>query len=543
MTDSTDVLANAPDVWGGGQLLAFSGIDGATDFQAGLVARTPFYGTGLEVKLPARCRLEFSSRPPVSTRLSGDALRLVTPEGTVRGAFLDAYHILLEGPCRVAEKDAGIASLSREGRTLVGTASRFRPELLRADLDGAQRDRTAWLSARSIPAGLGASRRRTYGKALSQLKTMVYGPEGAIRRRYTTPDRWPHQGMWLWDSAFHAVGLRRLDAALAREILEALFDGQQADGRVPLRIDPDGVDQRFTQPPLIALAAMEIQEADPDPEWLRRIFPALEAYLRWDLAHRDGDGDGFLEWAVTDEVTCRSGESGMDNSPRFDGGARIAAVDFNSFMAHECELMERMAALLRLPDRAREWGDLYRRRAAAVGERFWDPRLGFYFDWDPAGRRLLPVRACSGFYPLLCGAADAEQAALLAEKLADPRWFATPLPVPTISADDATHYAKDMWRGPVWMNVNWLVARGLERYGFRREADGIRRASVEEVERHYLRYGTLFEFFDDRREVDPPALLRKGECNPGKSPYRQVFHDYGWTASLYVDMVHALAGR
>ena len=59
----------------------------------------------------------------------------------------------------------------------------------------------------------------------------------------------------------------------------------------------------------------------------------------------------------------------------------------------------------------------------------------------------------------------------------------------------------------------------------------------------YARYGTFFEFYDDRRECDPPELLRKGKCAPGESPYHQVFFDYGWSATLYIEMVRRLAGR
>jgi len=58
------------------------------------------------------------------------------------------------------------------------------------------------------------------------------------------------------------------------------------------------------------------------------------------------------------------------------------------------------------------------------------------------------------------------------------------------------------------------------------------------IENGCYRYGTMFEFYDDRNEVDPPALLRKGSCNPADGPYHQVFHDYGWTATLYVDLVN-----
>lgn len=38
--------------------------------------------------------------------------------------------------------------------------------------------------------------------------------------------------------------------------------------------------------------------------------------------------------------------------------------------------------------------------------------------------------------------------------------------------------------------------------------------------------------------VAPPKLWRKGKCAPEVSPYNQVFHDYGWTATLYVDLTY-----
>ena len=56
------------------------------------------------------------------------------------------------------------------------------------------------------------------------------------------------------------------------------------------------------------------------------------------------------------------------------------------------------------------------------------------------------------------------------------------------------------------------------------------------TEAGFEKHGVLFEFFDDRGEIEPPELLRKGCCAPEKSPMHQVFHDYGWTAALYADM-------
>ena len=126
---------------------------------------------------------------------------------------------------------------------------------------------------------------------------------------------------------------------------------------------------------------------------------------------------------------------------------------------------------------------------------------------------------------------------LLAEHLTNPDTFGTALPVASVARGDGRHYAKDMWRGPVWINVNWLIAMGFERYGLQDAAGLIRDRSIDVIESGVDSYGTFFEFYDDRLELDPPSLMRKGCCAPEESPYHQVFHDYGWTATLYVDML------
>ena len=89
----------------------------------------------------------------------------------------------------------------------------------------------------------------------------------------------------------------------------------------------------------------------------------------------------------------------------------------------------------------------------------------------------------------------------------------------------------------MWVNINWLIAHGFDRYGMSHIAAKLRTQTTGCIEKFCEKFGVSFEYYDDRNEVDPPALLRKGQCAPDQSPYHQVFHDYGWTATLYVDMV------
>jgi hypothetical protein len=98
-----------PNVWSEGQLLAFSALDGASDYARGLVGRTLSGGPGVRLVLPAECVLRFGQGPAARVELTGDLFALTIPSGRVRGALLDARHLLIEGPCEVRGCSAAIA--------------------------------------------------------------------------------------------------------------------------------------------------------------------------------------------------------------------------------------------------------------------------------------------------------------------------------------------------------------------------------------------------------------------------------------------------
>lgn len=521
------------DAWMGGQLLAFSALDGTTDFENALVARTAFGTPGIDVKFPAHCRIRFPLSAGKDNVVAGDWFCLGE---AVQGAFLDTHHLLIEGPCEVLDAAPAIASFTNANRTLIGSASHIDAAKLNSDMESVLRDRGRWLRSLRIPSCTSIATRRTLLKSLSVMKTQVYSPEGMIRHRWTTPDRWPHRRMWLWDSVFHAIGWRHVDPELARDAITAVLDMQATNGFVAHMMDPNGTSE-ITQPPILALGAKLVHDISPVDGWIESMYPKLCAYVEWDMANRDRDGAGLLEWEITGDPHCRSGESGMDNSPRFDAATQMDAVDFNSFLALECEILAEFAASLDLNGDAAKWKSTHARLCSLIAGRLWSEKLGFFVDYDIDRHAQSPVLASSGFLPLICGAATLTQAARLAEHLRDPRMFGTAFPVPSIAANDIQHYAKDMWRGPVWINLNWLIASGFDRYGFDDLATALRAQTMREIEKFCEKYGVLFEFYDDRREVDPPQLLRKGKGAPEESQYHQALHDYGWTASLYVDLV------
>ena len=535
------LLGYAQAGWHRGQLLGFSGVEPGypADHEGAIILRTETAPAGLAVVFPGIARLTFAATPAQAT-VANDFF--IAGEN-LTGVLADPYHLLIEGDVTVTEVSSDLRVERAGGRVLIGTAAHFDAALLHSDIFAHLAGRSVWILQQPLLTSASGIRKAILFRALAVMKGQVSGAEGALRHPWTTPDRFPHKDMWLWDSVFHAIGWRHLDVPLARSMIEAVFDNQHDDGFVPHQASPTRPASGYTQPPVLSLGVKLVNDAAPDPEWIARLYPKLAAAVEWDLRHRDQDGDGLLEWFIEGDPTSRSGESGMDNSPRFDFHypTALAVTDFNAYIAQECEILAGFAGRIGRAADAMLWGGRHSSLCHRINGRLWSEASSFYCDYDSQADEHSPIMASAGFLPLICGAPSLDQARALLRHLHDPAGFGTGFPVPSIAAADHSHYAKDMWRGPTWININWLIARGLERYAshdiaFGDAAAEIDRATVAEIERWAARHGTFFEYYDDRQEVAPPELLRKGECNP-QNPFRQVIHDYGWTTTLYLDLI------
>lgn len=519
----------ALNIWGNGQIFAFSGVDGPTDFDHGLVAQSR--ADGLQFRLPGAAKLHFGAVH--SATFGCDWAVLETATGTARFAFVDTHHLLVQGAVEVAMQGgerAFLTTAQNADTLLISAIGHLNPAHLRADLNALIADRQYWVDTHSAQVtGPHAALAR---KAAHQMKSMVYTPQGQALHRCTTPDRWPHREAWLWDSAFHAIGYRHLDMTLARDTLSAVFDAQLPDGQIGISFAPFSTRTHRSQPPILAWAVAQLQNTAPDADWLNSLLPGLRRYLAWFEAHRAmGNVFGWVEDDGALGSVCD--ESGMDNSPRFAGSSVLKAVDLSCYMAQEYQAMAQL-------DPQGDWAAKATALAGAIDRTFWDPAAQFYCDIDPATGRSTGVEAVTGFLPLILGQLDPARVAALCDALRDPARFGTKLPVPSV-AKRQPGYAKDMWQGPVWINMNWMIARGLARCGQRDLAETLRDKTLSAMSRHYAETGSIFEYYDDDDTTSPPALPRKGKNDPEVDPERptihQVIHDYGWSATLALDWI------
>ena len=51
------------------------------------------------------------------------------------------------------------------------------------------------------------------------------------------------------------------------------------------------------------------------------------------------------------------------------------------------------------------------------------------------------------------------------------------------------------WQGPIWINVNYLVFKGLVKYGYREEARELAEKTILLLGRDYERFGALHEYY------------------------------------------------
>jgi neutral trehalase len=98
----------------------------------------------------------------------------------------------------------------------------------------------------------------------------------------------------------------------------------------------------------------------------------------------------------------------------------------------------------------------------AALEQLWDPAGGQYYSRNATTGELIRIPTVATFLPLWAGDGAAPHAESLVTRLTSPpSWPA--FPVPSVPTDAAQFEAERYWKGPTWVNVNWIIIQGLRR--------------------------------------------------------------------------------
>lgn len=381
-----------------------------------------------------------------------------------------------------------------------------------------------------------------------EMRGMYREPGGALKYPFLAPGSNQYLDMlWDWDSWLSNIALRQIltecgseadkQEALRYEqgcVLNSLRYGGM-DGWIPIWIERDAPSRakmlenrnpwknNMHKPTLAQHAAFITQNMGGDAEWLREDFHKLQAFVNkyWNF-HRDR-ATGLIYWE-TDEAI------GVDNDPAtfYRPNASSGSIFLNALMYKELLAMAYLAECLNMDEIA----DRHKAQALQlqldIREHCWDPRDRFYYSVD---LNLLPVEkpdiqsvkpgelflhvgqprdydcliqrfsGWSGWMAVWAGIATREEVEEMvtrhyynSEELYCPAGVRTLSPLEKMYNVSASGNPSS-WQGPVWINVNYLVFRGLVLYGFEAEARELAEKTVLLLGRDFERFGALHEYY------------------------------------------------
>jgi len=343
------------------------------------------------------------------------------------------------------------------------------------------------------------------------MRQVFYPPEGESSYNYYVFSREPVWGWGHGGQVFHEsitmFSYADVDPISAMNSQRVYSERQYDNGYINYRtgsylneiIEHNG--ELTSSAPWYSWLNWEIYKMTGDRAFLEEMYSSSKRFYNFFIETRDKDGDGLLEWgghavleSVRDALVAVWDEVGWPSN--FEG------VDINSMMVMEAKSLESMAKELGKTVEAEMWRADHIKRAELINRYMWDEETGFYYNVDKENNTFtyieendLKRQEIIGFLPLWAGIASEEQAAQLVRVLTDPERFWRPKGIPSLSAADSYYNPKGYWNGPVWVQWNYLIMRGLLDYGYDKEArelvDRVAEVMIEQLKENH----NLWEFY------------------------------------------------
>ena len=273
-----------------------------------------------------------------------------------------------------------------------------------------------------------------------------------------------------------------------------------------------------SQPPVGSLVIKELYRKYEEKWLLEEVFDDLYEWNSWWFTDRKNGTllswgstpyepimDNYWEITGVNEIFGGALESGLDNSPMYDGIPfnteshlmQLHDAGLNGLYVMDCYALADIAKVLKDEKRARELMD----RAEIISnnmQELWGEKEGIYFNRlvdseKEFSKRLSPTN----FYPLLGKVPTQKQAErMINEHFFNPEEFFGEWIIPSIARNDPAYPDQDYWRGRIWAPMNFLVYLGIRNYQLPEAQKRLAEKSKDLLLKEWLQHGHVHENYN-----------------------------------------------
>lgn len=316
---------------------------------------------------------------------------------------------------------------------------------------------------------------------------------------------------FLWDEGFHQLLISRWDREISKDIISHWFNTMTSVGWIPReQILGDEARSRVPQefqvqhdthanPPMLFITMHNflkfvqekeqnklkesgipdvqiIQELDSlnvekEKEYLRRMYPLLVKHYKWIVQTQKGSAAYSFRWRG--RTPGHTLASGLDDYPRGNEEPQTSErhLDLLCWVYMMTDVLQQMRDFLNID---RELNDL-RETLQGIRSNFkslhWNTAINWYSDYagkpgvNETRNEYSDHIGYVSLFPFLLGLVDieSEEIGTIFDYIHDKKYLWTDYGLRSLSASDPLAGSKEnYWRGPIWMNINYLTLRALK---------------------------------------------------------------------------------
>lgn len=350
-----------------------------------------------------------------------------------------------------------------------------------------------------------------YWNSFNLIRQCMMPPEAECNDNYYVFSREPKWGWGYGGQVFHEslvmLAYVFMDPESAMNSQRVYMQRQQPSGYINYRTGPylneqiENNGQLTSSAPWYNWQNLEIYKISNDKKFLKEAYESGKKFYNYYVSNRDDDNDGLCEWGA-DAVLESVRDARVAVWDKVGWPSNFEGPDLNAMLVSEAKSLAYMAKELGFENESSKWDEDANKRTSLINQKLWDEKSGFYFNVKKETDLFtfknindLKIKEIIGFLPLWAGITDSVKTAILLKSLTNPDEFWRKYGVPTLSASDDYYNPIGYWNGPVWVQWDYLIFRGLLEHGYYAEAEELSDKVMLNIAYHLKKDHVFWEFY------------------------------------------------